>query len=100
MSLAKPVVGEWYRDAAGETFEVVAIDEQDQTIEIQYFDGSVTEMDFDSWNEQMLEGSLENAEAPEDWSGSVDVGAEDLDRDFEDTLQATRPGAGGGALRR
>ncbi|MDE2306637.1 MAG: hypothetical protein KGL34_13835 [Gammaproteobacteria bacterium] len=95
MSLAKPVVGEWYRDGAGETFEVVAIDEDDRTIEIQYFDGSVTEMDFDAWNEQMIEGSIETAEAPEDWSGSVDVGAEDLDREYEDTLQANRSGAGG-----
>lgn len=87
MSLAKPVVGQWYRGATNDLFEVVAIDDEDETIEVQYFDGSVTEMDFDSWNEQMLDGSIDNADAPEDWSGSVDVGIEDLGREFEDTAQ-------------
>lgn len=99
MNLTKPVVEQWYRDAAGELFEVVAIDEQDQTIEIQYFDGSVTEMDFDSWNEQMFEGSIETAEAPEDWSGSVDVDSEDLGRDFEDARPAGWASSADGALR-
>ncbi|HUX73559.1 MAG TPA: DUF6763 family protein [Steroidobacteraceae bacterium] len=87
MSLIKPVVGQWYRGATDDLFEVVAIDEEDETIEVQYFDGSVTEMDFDAWNEQLLEGRIDNANALEDWSGSVDVGAEDLDREFEDIAQ-------------
>ncbi|HVC01413.1 MAG TPA: DUF6763 family protein [Steroidobacteraceae bacterium] len=100
MHLAKPIVEQWYRDAAGDLFEVVAIDDADQTVEIQYFDGSVTEMDFDSWTEQMLEGSIDNAEAPEDWSGSVDIGAEDLEREFEDIAQPSWAGSVDGALRR
>ncbi|HUY83315.1 MAG TPA: DUF6763 family protein [Steroidobacteraceae bacterium] len=99
MSLAKPVVAQWYRDAAGDLFEIVAIDEADQTIEIQYFDGSVTEIEFESWSEQMLEGSIETAETPEDWSGSVDIGSEDLDREFEDTRQANWASPTSGALR-
>jgi len=99
MNLTKPVVEQWYRDAAGETFEIVAIDDEDQTIEIQYFDGSVTEMDFDAWNEQMLEGSIETAEAPEDWSGSVDVDSADLERDFEDARPASWADSADGALR-
>ncbi|NNM61902.1 MAG: hypothetical protein HKM03_07005 [Steroidobacteraceae bacterium] len=101
MSLAKPVVEQWYRDATGAMFEVVAIDEDDQTIEIQYFDGSVAEMDYEAWSEQMLEGSLQNGEAPEDWSGSVDIGTEDLDREFEDFAQpAAWSGTVESALRR
>ena len=68
-----PAIGEWYRLSGGELFEVVAIDEDDGTIEIQYFDGTVEEMDVEDWNAQWDEGSLEAAEAPEDWSGSVDV---------------------------
>ena len=99
MNLTRPVVEQWYRDAAGELFEVVATDEQDQTIEIQYFDGSVTEMDFDSWNEQVFEGSIETVEPPEDWSGSVDVDSEDLERDFEDARPPNWAGSAGGALR-
>ncbi len=54
MNVIRPIVGEWYRGGTNELFEVVAIDAQDQTIEIQYFDGTVAEMDFDSWNEHLL----------------------------------------------
>src|SRR5262249_16436131 len=46
-------------------------------IEIQYFDGTVEEMDIEDWQSQWEEGALESAEAPEDWSGSVDVEGSD-----------------------
>jgi hypothetical protein len=87
MNVVKPIVGQWYRGAT-ELFEVVAIDDQDQTIEIQYFDGTVTEMEFDAWNEHLLDELIDAADAPEDWSGAVDVETEDLDREFEDTGRA------------
>ena len=85
MNVIRPIVGEWYRGGTNELFEVVAIDAQDQTIEIQYFDGTVAEMDFDCWNEHLWDDLIVAADAPEDWSGAVDVESEDLDRDFEDT---------------
>ena len=87
MNAMKPIVGQWYRGVTNELFEVVAVDEGDETIEIQYFDGTVTEMDFDSWNEQLFDRMLDAADAPEDWSGAVDVEAADLDREFEDTMR-------------
>jgi hypothetical protein len=87
MNAMKPIVGQWYRGATNELFEVVAIDEGDETIEIQYFDGTVTEMDFEAWNEQLLDRMLDVADAPEDWSGAVDVESADLDRDFEDNAR-------------
>ncbi len=87
MHVLKPIVGQWYRGSTNELFEIVAIDEEDQTIEVQYFDGTVTEMDFDSWNEQLLDDQIDAADAPEDWSGSVDVEAEDLGREAEDHAQ-------------
>ena len=87
MNLIKPVVGQWYRGGTDELFEVVAIDDQDETIEIQYFDGSVTEVDFEAWNDQLRDELLEAADAPEDWSGAIDVESEDLDREFEDTAR-------------
>jgi hypothetical protein len=80
----QPIVGQWYRGATNELFEVVAVDDGDETIEIQFFDGTVTEMDFDAWQQQVLDRTLEAAGAPEDWSGAVDVETEDLDREFED----------------
>src|ERR1700760_3656746 len=89
MNSIKPVVGDWYRDGANELFEVVAIDDQDETIEIQYFDGTVTEAEFDAWNEQLREELTEAADAADDWSGAVDVGSEDLDREAEDIVRPT-----------
>jgi hypothetical protein len=88
MNVIRPIVGQWYRGGTNELFEVVAIDDQDQTIEIQYFDGTVTEMEFDSWNEQLLDELIDGADAPEDWSGAVDMEAEDMDREFEDNARS------------
>ena len=87
MNVLKPEIGEWYRGATNALFEVVAIDDSDQTIEIQYFDGTIEEMDFDGWNELLMDESIEKADAPEDWSGSLDVDSEDLGREFEDNVQ-------------
>src|ERR1700693_519273 len=84
MHVIRPVVGQWYRGGTNELFEVVAIDDQDQTIEIQYFDGTVTEVDFDSWNEQLLDELIDAADAPEDWSGAVDVEGGDPDPEVAD----------------
>ncbi len=89
MNVIKPVVGQWYRGGTNELFEVVAIDDQDETIEIQYFDGTVAELDFDAWNEQLLDSLIDLADPPEDWSGAVDVEAEELD--FEEVARAGWP---------
>jgi hypothetical protein len=90
MAEISPTVGSWYRHENGELFEVVAIDEDDATAEIQYFDGTIEELDFDTWEEMQIE----EAEAPEDWSGSVDVDEEDLEEladkpneEFDDPLE-------------
>src|SRR3984957_6962805 len=89
MNVIRPIVGQWNRGGTNELFEVVAIDDKDQTIQIQYFDGTVTEMEFDSWNEQLLDELIDGADAPEDWSGAVDMEAEDLDRDFQDNARGS-----------
>jgi hypothetical protein len=88
MNFIKPIVGQWYRGTTNELFEVVAIDHEDQTIEVQYFDGSITEMEFDSWNEQLIDNDIENADAPEDWTGSIDIDNEELDLEPEDHAKA------------
>lgn len=48
----EPVVGQWYRDNEGHFFEIVASDED--TIEIQYYDGEVEELDLDVWLEMTV----------------------------------------------
>lgn len=74
-----PSIGDWYKDESGNTFEIVALDEDEGTIEIQYFDGSVEELDSDAWEELALEA----VEPPEDWSGSLDIEREDYGVDLE-----------------
>ena len=79
----KPVVGEWYRSPEGMEFEVVAIDQDEGTVEIQYFDGAIEELDFSSWGQTPLEAM----QPPEDWSGSVDMMREDYMADIGISVQ-------------
>ena len=69
----KPTIGRWYRRTNGQLFEVVAVDDDDETIELQFFDGTIDEVDRETW-EKLL---IERVAPPEDWSGSVDMDPED-----------------------
>ena len=79
-----PEVGQWYRNEQGGLFEVVALDEEDGVVEIQYFDGTIEELDREAWYGQILQPEAE----PEDWSGPFDDLVAD---DFGDTEQARSP---------
>jgi hypothetical protein len=81
MTSPNPIVGEWYRRFNGALFEVVAVDRDDGTVEVQHFDGTVEEFELENWAE--LE--FEEAQAPEDWTGSVDVEPEDYESEREIT---------------
>jgi hypothetical protein len=50
------------------------VNDHDGCIELQYFDGTIEEIEPDDW----IAMRTEYTAAPEDWSGSVDVSAEDL----------------------
>jgi hypothetical protein len=69
---AKPEIGKWYQMRGGEQFEVVAIDDEDATIEVQYFDGTVEELERSDWASQYANGGLEEVDAQEDGKGSAD----------------------------
>jgi hypothetical protein len=86
----QPGIGDWYRLNGGALFEVVALDYDDGTIEIQYFDGTLEEMDIEDWDAQWEDGALETAEAPEDWTGSVDVESSDEDGRSTDSSSEER----------
>lgn len=75
-----PNIGEWFRDLSGETFEVVAVDEDDGTVEVQHFDGTIEEWDLEDW----MQYPFEAVEPPEDWSGSLDIEREDYGVDLDD----------------
>ncbi|MEW6353832.1 MAG: DUF6763 family protein [Pseudomonadota bacterium] len=69
-----PIISQWYRHLdKGYQFQVVSVDEQAGTVELQHFDGDVEEVDLDSWYQ--LE--VEPIEPPEDWTGPMD----DVERD-------------------
>jgi hypothetical protein len=87
MAKLAPVIGQWYRRTGGESFEVVAIDRDDRTIELQYFDGTVEEIEIDEW----LEDEIEASEAPEDWTGSLDVEPEDTENEYEAEPGSSKP---------
>ena len=61
----EPVIGDWYR-SHGALFEVVAIDEDDDIVEVQHADGDLEEIDMDDWTTRCRAGSLAEAEPPED----------------------------------
>ena len=82
MSDADPIIGNWYRNQeTGNDFEVVALDEDAQTVEIQYFDGELEELDLEVWYDL----PIDPIEAPEDWSGPFDeMEPDDLGYDTEE----------------
>lgn len=75
----EPRIGDWYQSINGDKFEIVALDEDEATLEIQHYDGAVEEIDFDTWEEM----ELISIEPPEDWSGSYDLERDDYGVDLE-----------------
>jgi hypothetical protein len=68
----EPVVGDWYL-VNGKTFEVVALDADDATIEIQHGDGSIEELDADDWAQWATSGELTETDPPDDYVESYDA---------------------------
>jgi len=68
-----PKIGDWYKNTIGDAFEVIAQDDDDDTLELQYFDGTLEELDTETWESMRPEP----IEPPEDWSGSMDIAPED-----------------------
>lgn len=91
MSLTTPRIGHWYQDCSSNAlFEVVAWDPDEGTVQVQYLDGEIADMDIESWTGTALRA----AAAPEDWRSAFELDdAVDLDRDA-----ALHPGAWGNPL--
>lgn len=50
-----PTVGQWYTNRSGAAFEVVAVDDENNAIDIQFVDGTVDELDDDRWSKSTVE---------------------------------------------
>lgn len=80
-----PIVDNWYFHLdKGQRFLVVAIDADRQSVEIQHFDGDLEEVDLNEWYEM----DIAISEAPENWSGPIDVTERD---DYGTEITDTRP---------
>lgn len=75
-TVADPIIGSWYKDVENNlTFKVVAIDDKNDAIEVQYYDGDIGEYDRESW----YASTFDFIEDPEDWSAPFDdVESDDL----------------------
>ena len=78
-----PVPGQWYESLDDEeVFQVLSIDEDAELVELQYEDGDVEEIDYETWHEL----DLDLTDEPEGWSGPDDEDEDDeeLDEDEDD----------------
>lgn len=73
----RPVIGQWYHQRGHQqAFQVVAVDDIDGSVEFQYFDGTVDELRLVQWYAL----DIEDAEAPQDWTGPFDrIARDDID---------------------
>jgi len=75
-----PVRGQWYENLEDDDlFQVLSVDEDAELIEIQYVDGDIEEIDYDTWQEL----DLEPTDEPEGWTGTDEEEEEDED-DWDD----------------
>lgn len=78
-----PIVGQWYAHLdKGQRFYVTDVNVDDDSIEVQHFDGDLEEFSFDEWQELDIQWS----EAPESWTGALDIAEkDDLGTEITDT---------------
>lgn len=81
-TITDPVIERWYKDIENNlVFKVVAINESDDSINVQYVNGDIGEYDKESW----YNSTFDYIEAPEDWSAPYgqldpdDLGYSDMD---------------------
>lgn len=64
MASKLPTIGQWYRDSEyDQVFEVIAIDDNTGSIEIQHEDGALDEYDFESWSQMDLKRTSQAEDA-------------------------------------
>jgi len=80
---ADPIIGTWYCHLdKGQRFFVVAVDEHARIVDVQHFDGELEEFDLTAWYQR----DIEICEAPENWSGPLDIdNVDDLGTEITDT---------------
>ena len=82
-TITDPVIERWYKDVENNLqFKVVAIDEDNDIMSVQYINGEIGEYDKESW----YHSTFDYIEAPEDWSAPYgNLEADDLGYSDPDT---------------
>ncbi len=79
-TIADPVIGTWYKDLENNLkFKVINIEDDNDSIEVQYLNGDIGEYDQESW----YSSTFDFIEDPEDWSAPFDE-IEDDDLGYSD----------------
>jgi hypothetical protein len=83
----EPAKGQWYENIEeNESFRVLSVDEDAETVEIEYLDGDIEEIDLDAWAEL----DLDKIDEPEGWAGSEnDEDDEDEEEEEDEDLDET-----------
>ena len=80
-----PIPDQWYTHLdKGQRFYVTAVDEPNDSVEIQHFDGDIEEFSLEEWRDL----DIELSEAPENWAGALDIAEQD---DFGTEITDTTP---------
>ena len=80
-----PIVENWYENQEeNHRFKVIALDDAIGTVEIQHYDGSLEEIDIETW--YLLD--IEQIDNPDSWAGALDD-LEQNDSDYMDSELAT-----------
>ena len=80
-----PLIGQWYSHLdKGQRFYVTAINDKDNTVEVQHFDSDIEEFSLEEWRNLPIELSVE----PENFSGALDIATKD---DFGTEITDTKP---------
>lgn len=75
----KPVVDNWYEDSEGQALQVITVDDKEGTVEVQYHEGNVEELDLEAW----FELQPEPIAPPEDWSAHMDDETYEEEEDYD-----------------
>ena len=80
MTQLEAIVEQWYSHL-GKQFQIIAIDEDVNEVEIQYFDGNIDILSLEDWSHL----DLDTIRPPANWTGPVDnIRSDDLGYQTDD----------------
>lgn len=60
-----PQIGDWYRDLDSPVYEIVSVDDEEDMVEVQFFDGTVEQFSLIEWEAGFEDGEIVKVDPPE-----------------------------------